>query len=274
MKLADKVAIITGAGSGIGRALAIELAAKRCHLALADIDAAGLAETCGILSSAAVRVSQHILDVRDSPAVKALPAQILQTHGQVDLLFNNAGVALGGHFLQLPEPDFDWLMDINFHGLVSMTRAFLPILLTRPEARIINISSIFGIIAPPGQTAYSASKFAVRGFSHALRHELAATKVGVTLVHPGGVATAIARNARVAEVGTPEEQAGRLALQEKLLRMPPQKAAAEILQGVEKKKARIFVGTDARLMAWLEWLSPIAYWQWIGRISASMEKAS
>lgn len=274
MKLSDKVAIVTGAGSGIGRALALQLADKHCHLALADIDAAGLAETRSMLQNTGVRVSQHVLDVSDRPAVRALPEQVLQIHGQVDLLFNNAGVALGGNFLQLREEDFDWLLDINFHGLVSMTRVFLPLLLERPEARIINISSIFGIIAPPGQTAYAASKFAVRGFSHALRHELANSSVGVTVVHPGGVATAIARNARVAESGTQEEQAARLALQEKLLRMPPQRAAAMIISGVEKKKVRIFIGTDARLMAWLEWLSPLSYWQFIRKIASSIEKAT
>lgn len=274
MKLTDKVAIVTGAGSGIGRALALQLADRHCHLALADIDAAGLAETRSMLQNSGVRVSLHVLDVSDRPAVRAMPEQVLQIHGQVDLLFNNAGVALGGNFLQLREEDFDWLLDINFHGLVSMTRVFLPLLLERPEARIINISSIFGIIAPPGQTAYAASKFAVRGFSHALRHELANSSVGVTVVHPGGVATAIARNARVSESGTREEQAARVALQEKLLRMPPQRAAAMIIRGVEKKQVRIFIGTDARLMAWLEWLSPLSYWQFIRKIASSIEKAT
>ena len=274
MRLADKVAVVTGAGSGIGRALAIQLAAKGCQLALVDVDATGLEQTRSLLSAASVRVSQHVLDLRDREAVQALPALVLQAHGQVDLLFNNAGVALGGSFLQLKEEDFDWLLDINLQGVVRMTRLFLPLLLQRPEARIINISSIFGIIAPPGQTAYATSKFAVRGFSHALRHELAATPVGVTVVHPGGVATAIARNARLPEGTDEKEQARRLALQEKLLRMPAEQAAAIILRGVEKNKVRVLVGVDARLMAWLEWLRPVSYWWWVRLLAGTVDRAT
>ena len=151
----------------------------------------------------------------------------------VDLLFNNAGVALGGSFAQVSEAEFDWLFEINFHGVVRMTRAFLPLLMVSDEARLVNLSSLYGLIAPPGQCAYSASKFAVRGFTQALRHELLGTKVGVTVVHPGGVKTGIARNARIAaSIGKSEKVSQRLAQFDKLLRMDPALAAAIIVRGV------------------------------------------
>jgi NAD(P)-dependent dehydrogenase (short-subunit alcohol dehydrogenase family) len=184
LNLKDRVAVITGAGSGIGRATALSLARRGCHLALADIHAAGLAETQAQVSRAGVRASSHHLDVANRETVAALPVDILATHGRVDLLVNNAGVALGGSFEQVSEADFDWLFEINFHGLVRMTRAFLPLLRASDDACIVNISSVFGLISPPGQSAYSASKFAVRGFSNALRLELAGTRVAVSVVHP------------------------------------------------------------------------------------------
>jgi short-subunit dehydrogenase len=162
---------------------------------------------------------------------------------------NNAGVALGGTFEQTSEADFDWLMEINFHGLVRMTRAFLPLLHQRPQARIVNISSLFGLISPPGQTAYSASKFAVRGFSNALRLELEKTNVGVTVAHPGGIATAIARSARVSEKVSTEEATKHQAMAQKMLRMPPDRAAEIIVRAVERNQARVLVGLDAKVLA-------------------------
>ena len=261
MNLKDRVAIITGAGSGIGQATALSLARRGCHLALADIDAAGLALTQSQASAAGVRVSSHRLDVVNREAVAALPADVLRAHGRADLLVNNAGVALAGTFDQVSESDFEWLMDINFHAVVRMTRAFLPQLLASDDARIVNISSVFGLIAPPGQCAYCASKFALRGFSNALRHELAGTHVGVSVVHPGGVATAIARNARVA-LGIPDEQMRlRLRQAEKLLRMPPATAGEIIVRGIEKRRARILVGRDAVIISLLERLLPVHYWR-------------
>jgi NAD(P)-dependent dehydrogenase (short-subunit alcohol dehydrogenase family) len=261
MKLKDRVAVVTGAGSGIGRAIALSLASRGCHLALADIDETGLAQTRELAETAGVRVSRHRLDVANREAVAALPAEVRETHARVDLLVNNAGVALGGYFDQVSEADFDWLMDINFHGVVRMTRAFLPLLQTSDDARIVNISSVFGLISPPGQCAYSASKFAVRGFSNALRHELAGSRVGVTVVHPGGVATAIARKARVPPGMPGEDVRRRLRLAEKLLRMPPAKAGEIIVRGVEKQRARILVGRDAVIIALLERLLPVSYWR-------------
>jgi NAD(P)-dependent dehydrogenase (short-subunit alcohol dehydrogenase family) len=159
------------------------------------------------------------------------------------------------------EVDFDWLLEINFHGVVRMTRAFLPLLRAGDDARIVNISSVFGLIAPPGQCAYAASKFAVRGFSNALRHELAGTRVGVSVVHPGGVATAIARNARAAPGLAPDELRRRLGLAEKLLRLPPERAGEIIIRGVERRRARILVGRDALIISLIERLFPVSYWR-------------
>jgi short-subunit dehydrogenase len=235
MNFKGRVTVITGAGGGIGRAIALCVARRGGHLALADIDEGGLAQTVTQAAAAA--------------------------HDRVDVLINNAGVALGGYFDLVSEVDFDWLMEINFHAVVRMTRAFLPLLRTSDDARIVNLSSVFGLISPPGQCAYSASKFAVRGFSNALRFELAGTCVGVTVVHPGGVATAIARNARIAAAVPADERRHRLELAEKMLRMPPEKAGEIIVRGVEKRRARILVGRDAVFISLLERLAPVSYWR-------------
>jgi NAD(P)-dependent dehydrogenase (short-subunit alcohol dehydrogenase family) len=265
MNLKDRVAVVTGAGSGIGRATALSLARRGCHLALADIDDAGLLQTQTLTLAVGVRASSHRLDVANREAVAAMPAQVVEAHGRVDLLVNNAGVALAGTFDQVSEADFDWLFEINFHGVVRMTRAFLPRLQASDDACIVNISSVFGLISPPGQCAYSASKFAVRGFSNALRHELAGTRVGVSVVHPGGVATSIARNARVAQSVPADEMRRRLGLAEKMLRMPPERAGEVIVRGVEKRCARILVGRDALIIALTERLAPVNYWRMLGR---------
>jgi len=260
MKLANRVAVVTGAGGGIGRATALSLARRGCHLALADIDGALVAETAEQARALGVRASHHRLDVADRAAVRAFPSEVLGVHGRVDLVVNNAGVALGGTFEQIAEDDFDWLMEINFHGVVRMTRAFLPLLHAGDDARIVNVSSIYGIISPPGQSAYSASKFAVRGFSNALRHELEGSKVAVSVVHPGGVATAIARNARVPATAPSHEIERGRAIAQRLLRMAPEQAGEIIVRGIERRQARILVGGDAKFVALLERLSPVRYW--------------
>jgi NADP-dependent 3-hydroxy acid dehydrogenase YdfG len=260
LNLKNRVAVITGAGGGIGRATAFALAKRGCHLALADIDEAAVKASAARAREFGVRASPHRLDVADRARVAAFPAAVLAAHGQVDLLVNNAGVALGGTFEQVGEDDFDWLMEINFHGVVRMTRAFLPLLHRSLDARIVNVSSIYGIIAPPGQAAYSASKFAVRGFSGALRHELEGSTVGVSVVHPGGVATSIARNARIPAGAPPDEVERGRKLMEKLLRMPPEQAGEIIVRGIEKRQARILVGSDAKAAALLERLAPVGYW--------------
>ncbi len=261
MKLVERVAVITGAGSGIGRATALAMARRGCHLALADIHEQSVQETARDAQALGVRATAHRLDVADRAAVAAFPAEVNAAHRRVDLLMNNAGVALGGTFEQVGESDFDWLMEINFHGVVRLTRAFLPLLRQSDEARIVNVSSIYGIITPPGQAAYAASKFAVRGFSNALRHELEGSTVGVSVVHPGGVATSIARNARI-PAGAPADdvERGRRTM-EKLLRMPPEQAGEIIVRGIERRQARILVGSDAKAAALLERLAPVGYWK-------------
>ena len=198
--LAGTVAVVTGAASGIGRALALRLAQEGCMLALGDVDAAGLAESAAAIRKIGVRVSTHQVDVSDAAAMEAFRDAVLREHERVALLVNNAGVAMIGSAAELSLDDIAWLMGINFWGVVHGVKLFLPVLQQQYDAHIVNLSSIFGIVAPPGQAAYAASKFAVRGFSEALRHELAITgsTVKVSVVHPGGIATPIAANARAA----------------------------------------------------------------------------
>ena len=278
MKLENRTAVITGSASGIGRAIAVSLARRGCSLALADVNDAGLSETARMAHLAqteptnhtaprsAPRISQHHLDVADRRAVAAFPQAVIAAHPGVDILVNNAGVAIGGTFEAVSEEDFEWLFEINFWGVVRMTRAFLPLLRKSDDARVVNLSSIYGVISPPAETAYSASKFAVRGFSNSLRHELAGSKIGVTVVHPGGVATSIADNARVPKDMPPEEVARRRALAKKALRMPPEVAGEIIVKGIERRSARILVGNDAKFLALLERLAPISYWKIFRRL--------
>jgi NAD(P)-dependent dehydrogenase (short-subunit alcohol dehydrogenase family) len=273
MHLENRTAVITGAASGIGRAIAVSLARRGCNLALADVNDAGLSETARMAQLAhtnpinqsalrsALRISQHHLDVADRRAVAAFPQAVIAAHPGVDILINNAGVAVGGTFEAVSEEDFEWLFEINFWGVVRMTRAFLPLLRKSDDARVVNLSSVYGLISPPGETSYSASKFAVRGFSNSLRHELADSKVGVTVVHPGGIATSIADNARVPKDMPPEEIARRRALAKKALTMPPAAAGEIIVRGIERRSPRVLVGNDAKFLALLERLAPISYWK-------------
>jgi NAD(P)-dependent dehydrogenase (short-subunit alcohol dehydrogenase family) len=274
MNLKGRTAVVTGAAGGIGRAIAVSLAHRGCDLALADIDDAGLADTADAIldSYGVIRISRHHLDVADRAAVAAFPAQVMAEHGGVDVLVNNAGVALGGTFAEVAESDFDWLFGINFWGVVQMTRAFLPLLHKSEDARLVNMSSLFGLIAPPGQTAYCAAKFAVRGFSESLRHELAGTRVSVTVVHPGGVATSIAKNARM-PAGIPEADVQRQRKYfESVLVMPPETAGEVIVRGVERRQPRIVVGRDAQFAALVERLMPVTYWKWLGRKRQGMKR--
>jgi len=262
----NRTAVITGAASGIGRGIAHALARRGCHLALVDIDEAGLARTAAEVAAAGLRVSRHRADLADAAAIAVLPKEVLAAHPGVDVLINNAGVALAGTFEQVAEADFEWLFAINFWAVVRMTRAFLPLLHKSEEARLVNVSSVYGLIAPPGNTAYAASKFAVRGFSESLRHELERTKIGVSVVHPGGVATAIARHARLPEGVDPVEAEKRRKAFEALLRLPPETAGETIVRGIEAKKARILVGSDAKRVALIERLMPVHYWNLLGRM--------
>jgi len=261
MKLDNRTAVVTGAASGIGRAIAISLARRGCHLALADLNEAGLAETRERAVSEGIRISLHRLDVADREAIASFPARVMSEHGRVDLLVNDAGVAVGGTFDQVSETDFDWLLAINFWGVVRMTRAFLPYLRASDDARIVNLSSLYGLISPPGQTAYCASKFAVRGFTQSLGNELEGSFIGVTVVHPGGVATSIARNARLPKDLGEEEARKRLAAVEKVLRLPPETAGEIIVRAIERRKRRVLVGRDAKLMSVIERLLPVSHWK-------------
>ena len=265
MRLEGKTAVITGASGGIGRAIAVALARRGCHLALADIDEAGLAETATLTREHSVRVSAHRVDVTDRGAVAEFPDIILAEHGGVDLLINNAGVAVGGTFEQVSEEDFEWLLEINFWGVVRMTRAFLPLLRASGDSRVVNLSSLYGLIAPPEQAAYAASKFAVRGFSEALRHELEGSGVSVTVVHPGGVNTSIAEKARIPAGFSEEEIERRRERYRKLLRMPPEIAGETIVRGIERRQARILVGTDAKVISLIARVLPVSYWKLLAR---------
>jgi short-subunit dehydrogenase len=265
LELKVRTAVVTGAASGIGRAIATSLARRGCHLALADIDDDALTRAAAEIAAPGLNVSSHHLDVADRDAVAAFPDRAAGEHGGVDLLVNNAGVALAGTFEQVTETDFEWLFGINFWGVVRMTRAFLPLLHKSDEARIVNLSSVFGLIAPPGNTAYAASKFAVRGFSESLRNELRKTRIGVTVVHPGGVATSIVRNARMPKSNSADEDMKKRKSFESFLRMPPEIAGETIVRGVENRKARVLVGSDAKKIAIIERLMPVSYWNLLGR---------
>ncbi|MEO1042889.1 MAG: SDR family NAD(P)-dependent oxidoreductase [Pseudomonadota bacterium] len=263
---AKGTAVITGAGSGIGRALSHLCAQRGYDLALFDIRGDDLEETAREAAKSSVKITTRVVDVADERAVEQGAAEVIAEHGPITLLLNNAGVALGGQFDQASTDDFRWLVEINLFGVVSMTRAFMPALKAAPHAQIVNISSVFGIISPPGQTAYCASKFAVRGFSESLRHELQGTSVGVSVVHPGGVSTNIAKRARMSDGITEEEQ--ELAQQNaaKSLVMPPPKAAQIIVDGAERGAKRILVGNDARLIVLIQRLFPVSYWTVLSRL--------
>ncbi|MEP6502954.1 MAG: SDR family NAD(P)-dependent oxidoreductase [Betaproteobacteria bacterium] len=267
LALRGGVAVITGAASGIGAALALNLARRGTHLALADLNAAGLEATATRARALGVTVSTHVLDVADHAAVAALPAAVIAHHGRVSVLVNNAGVAVGGLFEHVSAEDFDWLMNINFGATVRLTRAFLPLLAREPAAQLVNVSSIFGIIAPPGQTAYAASKFAVRGFSESLRHELEASgsPVGVTIVHPGGVRTSIAENARIPAGVSPADVELERVNFGRLLTLDPAKAAEVIAAGIERRERRVLVGSDAKGAALVQRLFPVTYWKHVAR---------
>jgi short-subunit dehydrogenase len=258
-------AAVTGAASGIGRALALELAARGCDLALADLDEAGLATLVKEITAIHPRrITTRRVDVAQLSQVEDFAQAAIGDFPALNVVINNAGVALLGQFEEYDHAQMAWVMGINFWGAVYGTRAFLAHLQSRPQAHIVNISSIFGIVAPAGQSAYAASKFAVRGFSEALRHELAMNKstVRLSVVHPGGIATNIARSARagvrVRDVPSPSEIGERF---EKMARTSPATAARRIIRGIERNEPRILIGADARFLDLLQRLRPATYWR-------------
>jgi NAD(P)-dependent dehydrogenase (short-subunit alcohol dehydrogenase family) len=268
--LSTGVAVVTGAGSGIGRALAQQLAAVGSALAIADIDEAGLLETARSLKKQDALVTTHMLDVADEEGMRSFAEDVGKRQGRVTLLINNAGVALEGTFEEISLDDFRWLMNINFWGTVYGVKYFLPLLKREKRSQIVDISSVFGLIAPPGQPAYSASKFAVRGFTECLRHELAGTTVRVSCVHPGGIRTAIARHARVGAGVTRTGLEEKAAKFEKLFRTSAEEAATRILRGVERSEPRILIGSDATQIDVVQRLRPGTYWKTLGKVFAKV----
>ena len=271
----DKVAVITGAGSGMGRYLAVLLAKDGADVCICDVNQETLDETAQMLRKYNVSVSSHLLDVSDKESIESLPKKVLDQHGKIDLVFNNAGVTTGSHFKDMEEENWDWVMGINFDGVVNSTRAFIPHMIDRPEAAIVNTSSIFGMVAVPGQTVYHATKFAVRGFTESLSLEMKETNPNLQIhcVHPGHIGTNIAATARMSDEDFNRDESARNSIftrnapqtQEEmgdLFReggMHPSKAAEIILNGVKKNKSRIFIGLDAKLLDLSQRLFPKNY---------------
>jgi short-subunit dehydrogenase len=263
-----KVAAITGASSGIGRALALELAAQGCELALAsNSNQKALAETARLARRHKVKVSMMRVDVADRAQVQTWADAAIREHGQVHLVINNAGVVHAGTVEKTPLEDYEWLMAINYWGVVYGTKAFLPQLLAQGEGHVVNVSSVFGLFAQPGMSAYNSSKFAVRGFTESLRQELDLARRGVsaTCVHPGGIKTNIAAAGRVSEsiaelTGKPPDAAS--ADFEKLFRTTAEQAARQILAGVRRNARRVLIGVDARSADAMQRLLPGGY-QWL-----------
>ncbi|WP_341303174.1 SDR family NAD(P)-dependent oxidoreductase [Pseudomonas sp. TMP25] len=261
----NKVAAITGAGSGIGRSLALALARQGCQLALSDVAAEGLAETAAQARTLGVKVSEHLVNVADREAVHAWAEQVVAEHGGVNAIFNNAGVAQGGTVEGNDFADYEWVMNINFWGVVNGTKAFLPHIKASGSGHIVNISSIFGLFAQPGMSAYNASKFAVRGFTESLRQELDMADYGISAscVHPGGIKTNIAKTARMntslANITGQEADKARQQFNDQLLRTTPEKAARTIIKGVLANKRRILIGPDAYVLDAMQRLLPSFY---------------
>jgi short-subunit dehydrogenase len=267
-------AAVTGAASGIGKALAIELAARGAELALADRDEAGLASVAAEIGSKA-KVSTHRVDVGEPAQIAGFVREAIAAHPALNIVVNNAGVALLGQFHEIDQAQMEWLFNINFWGAVHSTRAFLPHLATRREAHIVNVSSIFGIVAPPGQTAYAAAKFALRGFSESLRHELqmANSPVRLSVVHPGGILTNIVRNSRAGSGVTDNaRRAESIERFDQIAKTTPQQAAKAIIDGIERNRPRILIGGDARMMDFLQRLWPATYWAVLARRIEKMAK--
>jgi len=261
----DTVAVVTGAGSGMGRCLAQQLAAKGAALALADVKDDGLDATIELLRGEHRKITKHIVNVADESQVQSFAATVEREHGRATMLFNNAGVALLGHLDEISLDQFRWLMDINFWGVVYGCTHFLPLLKREKRAHIVNTSSLLGLFGAAGQGAYCASKFAVRGYTESLHHELLGTNVRVTCVHPGFVRTAIAESARVGQRAGATLRQQSLARYEKVVRTDAPTAAAKILRAVELGKSRVLIGPDAHFVDFWQRLKPASYWNLIAK---------
>ena len=267
---AGRTCVVTGAGSGIGRAIAVELAGRGARLAISDVHEAGLEETLALCTGLGAEARGYRVDVADRAAVFAHAEQVVADYGRVHLVVNNAGVALHGAVAELTEDDFRWVMDIDFWGVVHGSQAFLPHLVASGDGQLANISSVFGLIAVPKQAAYNAAKFAVRGFTEALRQEMQSTgtPVAVSCIHPGGVRTAIARNARAT---ASEDRADLARVFDRVAQTSPPRAARTILKGLERDRARILVGPDAWLLASLPRVLGAGYGSLVVRASQRLE---
>ena len=261
---AGKVAVVTGAGSGIGQALALELGRSGAKVAISDVDTEGLAQTEAQLKAIGVHVKADRLDVTEREAFLAYAAAVAEHFGKVNQIYNNAGIAFSGDVEVSQFKDIERVMDVDFWGVVNGTKAFLPHLIASGDGHVINVSSLFGLMAVPGQAAYNSAKFAVRGFTEALRQEmvLAGHPVGVTTVHPGGIKTAIARNATAAE-GLDANELAKM-FDKRLAHTSPKRAAEIILEAVRKNKARVLVGADAKALDLLVRLTGSGYQRIVG----------
>jgi NAD(P)-dependent dehydrogenase (short-subunit alcohol dehydrogenase family) len=269
-RLEGRTAVVTGAASGIGRAISEKLAAAGCHLALCDRNEAGLAETAESVQSLGRRASRHVVDVSKRPSMEALVADVLSFHGGAHILVNNAGVTVVSAFESQTIEDFEWLMGVNFWGVVYGCKLFLPALLAADEAHIVNLSSVFGILGVPMQSAYCASKFAVRGLSESLRAELSSTHVGVTSVHPGAVATNIVRDARYSAraVGSMRDN-----LVDRFTKVTqPEEIADRVVQAIRKNRPRVLVARGARVIDTMQRASPIVGSRIVARVWKYMQK--
>ena len=257
------MAVVTGAASGIGRALAQALAQRGCALALVDVNEPGLAQTADRVRAAGRKVSVHVADVADRARMERLPAEVVAEHGRVHLLVNNAGVSVSGTLAEQSLDDFAWLVGINFWGVVHGCKLFLPLLLAEDEAHIVNISSMFGLVGVPTQISYNAAKYAMRGLSDCLLSELAGTRVRVTCVHPGGIKTNIVRASRASSASDEAEKATMIERFERRA-MPPERAAAKIVRAIERDKARLMIGVEAYVTDWAKRLFPVSTQRLVG----------
>lgn len=272
-RFAGATAVLTGAAGGIGEQLAHGLAARGSHLVLLDRDGPRLEDVAGAIRRRhpEVRVRTVVADLAELSALPGVAEEILAEDPRIDLLINNAGVGLGGRFEQVSAEDFDWVMDVNFRAPVVLTRLLLPALLRTPGSHLVNMSSLFGLVAPPGQVAYSSSKFALRGFSEGLRHELSG-RVGVTVVHPSGVRTGIARSARLPEGGDLDRARLQRESFDALLTYPADRAAEDILGGIARRRPRLLVAPSAVAPDLLARMLPGSYWAVVGRAAGVLQR--
>ncbi len=259
--LANKVVVVTGAGSGIGRALALQLAAQGAHLALCDVNADNLQKTVDIASAHGVKVYSATVDVANRQAVQTFADNVSRALGNASVIINNAGVALSQNVDTMSRQDFEWVLNINFWGVVNGCESFMPQLKQQGDAHIVNISSIFGIISVPSQSAYNASKFAVKGFTESLRQELNGSKIHVTCVHPGGIKTNIVRHARIhndisGHAVSPQKLAADF---DKMASTSAEEAARQIVRAIEKNQKRLLIGADAKVLDAVQRLLPNHY---------------